>query len=370
MVTDAFGLIYTGESNPHMRDLTMSRAVAALPFGGRYRVVDFILSDLVHSGITSVGVITQKNYHSLMDHLGSGKEWDLHRKREGLFILPPFGLGNNVYQSRIEALDGVSNFLRQCKEEYVIMSDCHIIFTMDFTPVLDEHIAKNADLTIVYKNSAMPADLPEPVRLELGRGRKVTEVIDGGEVEGKSNWSMGVYIAKKSFLLKVVSESIARNRLSFIRDVLQRGSSDYRIYGYRFEGFTGVLGSMKGFFDQNMALMNAQVRADLFPVDRPVYTKVRDEMPTRFGLGSHVVNSLVADGCLIEGDVENCVLFRGVRVGKGAKLRNCIIMQDSIVGNNISLNYVIGDKDVVYKDGRTLMGYESYPVYIAKGSVV
>lgn len=364
------GIIFSNMHDNNLRELTDVRTMGSVPYGGRYRAIDFPLSNLVNSGVTKVGIITKSNYQSLMDHLGSGKAWDLSRKREGLFILPPFGLGNSVYQTRIEALYGVINFLQQCKEQYVIMSDCHIIYTMDFRPVISEHIAKNADITVVYKNGIMPDDLPERVRVEVGRGRKLTEVIDGGDIEGKCNWSMGVYVVNKDFLIRVVNNAVARNRLSFVRDVLQSGIADYRIYGYKFDGFAGVLGSRQGYFRQNLALMDPAVRADLFPADRPVYTKERDEMPTRFGLGCHVVNSLIADGCIIDGDVENCVLFRGVRVGKGARLRNCIIMQDSIIGDNARLDFVIGDKDVVYNAGRSMMGSELYPNYIAKGSIV
>ena len=364
------GIIFSNMHDDRLRELTDVRTMGSVPFGGHYRTIDFPLSNMVNSGVTKVGVITKSNYQSLMDHLGSGKAWDLSRKREGLWILPPFGMGNGVYQSRIEALDGISHFLNNCKEEYVVMSDCHIIYTMDFRPVFAEFEEKNADIMVVYKNSVMPEALPDRIRFEVGRGRKITDVIIGGDVEGKCNWGMGVYVMRKSFLVKVVAECIARNRMLFGRDVLQRGVSEYRIYGYKYDGFAGVLGSKKSYFEANMALCDPAVRADLFPKNRPVYTKVRDEMPTRYGLGSRAVNSIIAGGCLIEGDVENCILFRGVTVEKGAKLRNCIIMQDSVVGANTTLNFVIGDKDVVYKPGRTLMGYESYPVYIAKGSEV
>ncbi len=364
------GLIFANMHDDRLRELTDVRAMGSVPYGGRYRAIDFPLSNMVNSGISKVGVITKSNFQSLLDHLGSGKAWDLSRKREGLYILPPFGYRNMMYQSRMEALFGITNFLRHCKEEYVVMCDCHIIHNIDLKPVIDEHIAKNADITVVYKNGQMPADLPERVHLEVARGRKITAVIDGGEIEGKCNWSMGIYVITKDFLIKVVSEAVARNRLSFIRDFLQYGVSEYRIFGYKFDGFTGVLGSEKGYFEANMALTDQAVRADLFRSDRPIYTKVRDEMPTRYGLGSKVENSLIADGCIIDGEVENCILFRGVKVGKGARLRNCIIMQDSVVGSNTSLNYVLGDKDVVYKDSRSLMGYGSYPVYIAKGSEV
>lgn len=361
------GIIFSNMHDDKLRELTDIRTMGSVPFGGRYRTIDFVLSNLVNSGITKVGVITKSNFQSLMDHLGSGKAWDLSRKHEGLFILPPFGFNNSVYQGRVEALDGIRNFLSQCKEDYVVMGDCHVVHTMDLRPVIADHIAKNADITMVYKSSEMPEALPEKITIEMGRNRRVTDILIQGAAEGKVNWGMGVYVITKDFLLKVVAEAMARNRLDFVRDVLQRSCGECRVFGYKYDGFAAVLGSMKSYFEYSMELLKSDVRSDLFPISRPVYTKVRDEMPTRFGLGSKVVNSIIADGCLIEGEVENCILFRGVKIGKGAKLKNCIIMQDSEVGNNVNLNYVVADKDVIFKDGRSMMGFESYPVYISKG---
>lgn len=364
------GIIFSNMHDDKLRELTDSRTMGSVPFGGRYRTIDFPLSNLVNSGISKVGVITKSNFQSLMDHLGSGKAWDLSRKHEGLYILPPFGYNNSIYQSRIEALSNIRTFLTHCREEYVVLSDCHIIYSMDYAKVIDEHIAKNADITIVYKNSVMPEDLPEKISLEVNRSKKVTDILLDGDITGKCNWSMGVYVMKKSFLLKIISDSMARNHLDFVRDVLQRVYLEDRVYGYKFDGFTGVLGSAKGYFDTSMQLMKQDVRNDLFEKTRPIYTKVRDEMPTRFGLGATVTNSILADGCIIEGEVKNCVLFRGVHVGKGAKISNCIIMQDSVIGDGSVLNYVISDKNVVFKEGRSMMGVESYPVYIAKSSEV
>ena len=364
------GIIFSNMHDSHLRELTDLRTMGSVPFGGRYRTIDFPLSNMVNSGINKVGVITKHNFQSLMDHLGSGKVWDLSRKHEGLFILPPFGYNNSIYQSRVEALTGVRNFLAQCKEEYVLLSDCHIIYTMDFQPLLDEHITKGADITIVCKNDVMPEDLPEKVRFELGRGNKITDIIVEDYRGDKSNWSMGILLMKKDFLMQIVADAQAHNRLDFIRDILQRGQDEYKMYAYKFDGFAGVLGSNFGYFDTTMKLMKKSVRDDLFNASLPIYTKVRDEMPTRFGLGSKVKNSMLADGCIIEGDVENCVLFRGVQVGAGAKITNSIIMQNTVIGENTRLNYVIADKDCVFGDGSMMSGFDSYPVYIAKASKV
>lgn len=368
--TNVVGIIFSNMHDDSIPQLTSVRTMGSVPFGGRYRTIDFPLSNMVNSNISKVGVITKSNYQSLMDHLGSGKSWDLSRKREGLYILPPFGRGNGVYTERIDALQGISTFLRHCTEEYVVMSDCHIVYNIDFSDVLNAHVQKNADITVVYQNSVMPAALTEKVTFEFGRNKKVSAVVNGLEPEGKSNWSMGIYVTRRDFLMRVVEECAARNRNDFIRDVLQDGVDKYKIYGYKHEGFAGVLSSMQSYFASTMALMKSNVRKDLFNADRPIYTKVRDEMPARYGLTSSVKNSLIADGCLIEGEVENCVLFRGVKIGKGAKVSNSIIMQNTEVGDNSVLNYVIADKDVLIRNGRSFMGCESYPVYIGKGNIV
>ena len=276
------GIIFSNMHDDTMQQVTNIRTFGSVPFGGRYRTIDFPLSNMVNSGVNKVGVITKSNYQSLMDHLGSGKAWDLSRKREGLFILPPFGNGNQMYSNRIEALDGITSFLRNC----------------------------NADITIVYKNSEMPSDLSEPVVLELNGQDKVTDMVVGVQKGEKTSWSMGIYVMKKAFLQKTIAEAVSRNRSNFIRDILQRGVLENKIYGYRFEGYVGTLDSMQSYFRVNMDLMRWDVLRDLFNPMRPIYTKERDEMPTRYGLGSVVTNSLIADGCVIEGEVENCVLFQ------------------------------------------------------------
>ena len=364
------GIIFSNMHDDTMQQVTSIRTFGSVPFGCRYRTIDFPLSNMVNSGVNKVGVITKSNYQSLMDHLGSGKAWDLSRKREGLFILPPFGNGNQMYSNRIEALDGISSFLRNCREEYVILADCDMICNLDFKKVLDAHLDTNADITIVYKCGEMPSDLGEPVVLELNGQDKVTDIVVGTQSGQKVSWSMGIYVMKKAFLQKTIAKAVSRNRSNFVRDILQRGVLEDKIYGYRFEGYVGALDSMQSYFKVNMDLMNMDVLRDLFNPMRPIYTKERDEMPTRYGLGSVVTNSLIADGCVIEGEVENCVLFRGVHVGKGSKLSNCIIMQDTVIGDNTVLTYLISDKDVTFSDGKSMIGTETYPIYVSKDSVV
>jgi glucose-1-phosphate adenylyltransferase len=351
-----------------IREITSLRTMGSVPFGGRYRMIDFPLSNMVNSNISKVGVITKSNYQSLMDHLGSGKAWDLSRKREGLFILPPFGHGNGLYAERIDALSGISSFLKECKEEFVVMSDCHIAYNIDFSDVINYHYQKGADITIVYKNGVVPDSLPEKVCLEFGRAKRISEIINGvTDKENKCDWSMGIYVMKRDFLMKIIAEAVARNRNNFVRDVLQSAVEQYKMFGYKFDGCAMAVTSMEAYFEANMSLVNKSVREDLFNPNRPVYTKVLDEMPAKFGLGAIVTNSIVADGCVIEGEVSNCILFRGVKIGKGAKVSNCIIMQDTQIGDNAILNYVITDKDVVVQNACSFMGCQTYPAYIPKG---
>ena len=252
----------------------------------------------------------------------------------------------------------------------MILADCDMICNLDFKKVLDAHLDTNADITVVYKAGAMPSALTEPVELELNSQDKVTDIIAGISKKEKCCWSMGIYVMKKTYLQQKIAEAVSRNRSNFIRDILQRSVLEDKIFGYKFDGYVGALDGMQSFFRINMDLMKIEVLRDLFNPMRPIYTKVRDEMPTRYGLDSVVTNSIIADGCLIEGEVENCVLFRGVRVGKGAKISNCIIMQDTVIGNNTVLDYLVSDKDVVFNDGKVMMGVETYPIYVSKGSVV
>ncbi|MGN0469849.1 MAG: glucose-1-phosphate adenylyltransferase subunit GlgD [Acutalibacteraceae bacterium] len=363
------GIIFSNLHEDLINELTERRTMGSVPFGGRYRLIDFPLSNMVNSGINKIGVLTKSNYQSLIDHLGTGKAWDLSRKRDGLFILPPF-FNTSEYSNRVTTLNSIMPFLKNSTEEYVAISDCDTICNIDYQKICSKHLENNADITLVYKRDTIPAKLHDPAVLSFDSKGRVIDVLINPSLTGSYSFYMNIMLIKRELLMELVNKCISKNTLNFKRDIIQAEYKNLNIYGYEFDGFSPCITSMSDYFNANMALMNSDVRKDLFNSDRPVYTKVRDDMPTKYGLGSKVTNSLIANGCNIEGEVENCVLFKGVHIGKGTKVSNCVIMQDTKIGANSNLNYVIVDKDVVIKDERTLMGFLSYPVYISKESTV
>ena len=374
MKNDAFGLIYTGENNPHLKDLALSRSVAAVPFGGRYRCIDFILSDLVNSGVTNVGLITQKNYHSLMDHIGSGKEWDLHRKREGLFFLPPFMTKENVgvYRGSIDALRSVLGYVRRSAEKYVILSGSHTIFNMTFDGLLAEHVRSGADITVLYNEEGAfdSEDQNMDLRLILDGDGRVTEMEYDPYRPRSRAASCDVFVMEKVLLEYLVEESYARGETDFMRDVLLKKCGQLVIRGFRYDGYVARLNSLSGYFRHSMDLLDVTVRDDLFCGEHPIHTKVKDEVPTRYGANALARNAMLADGCHIDGAVENSILFRGVSVQKGATVRNSIVMQGTVVGEGATLEHVVLDKGVIIRPGRTLTGYDSFPIIVRKNTTV
>lgn len=367
------GIVFSNMHDHLISELTAVRCMGSVPVGGRYRLIDFVLSGFANSGIENVGVITKSNYHSLMDHLGSGREWDLSRRHGGLSILPPFGSVETVgmYRGRVEALAGVMGYIKGAPGEYVLMADCNMIANLDYDAFIKSHLEGGADITVMYKKTQLTGENNKDMSTFLvDSNDMVRDMMIKPEIKGEQNVYANVTIMSKELLERVVNDCFSRNLFSFDKDVLQAGLHKYKIRGFELKGYAARIDSMQAFYAANLALLNREIREELFPRDRPIYTKVRDNAPVRYGLKAHAANSLIADGCIIEGEVENSLIFRGVTVGKGAKVKNSIIMQGANIGENSNLDYVITDKDVVIKENRMIMGYETYPVYIAKGANV
>ena len=367
---NVMGVIYTGENDASLRELTQVRAIAALPVAGRYRVIDFLVSSMVNSGMKNIGVIMQKNYHSLMDHLGSGKEWDLHGKNDGLHILPPFLTRENVgvYTGTLDALRSNSDYMTRSKQEYVVFSGSNIIYNAHLDQFVRFHQASGADVTVMYtKDESLKRD-EQGVYLNVGEDGRVLDI----EVEPThptlAHTYMEVVVMKRELLKTVAEKSVSHGFHDFRRDVLLRMVQDGKVTvnAWEYTGAAWRLDSVKSYFKFNMDILCSDNRRRLLPADLPVYTKVRDEMPARYAEDSSVVNSLVADGCVIEGTVENSILFRGVHVAKGAVVKNCIIMQDGKVESGASIDTVIMDKQSVIEPDTEMKGWEGALTVIPK----
>jgi glucose-1-phosphate adenylyltransferase len=362
------GILFSNVHDEKLPELTQNRTMASVPFGGRYRLIDFPLSNMVNSGIYSVGVVTNSNFQSLMDHIGSGKSWDLSRKREGLSLLPPFNGSGST--SRVEALASIRNFLTSAKENYVLLSDCDIVCNIDYKKVLDYHVKNKADITAIYAYGNVPKNMNDPTIYSLELDGQVRDVLINPKIDTAANYGLNMYLFDRRVLLQIIDDCASRNLSNFKRDVIQRNMFNYRFFAYQYDGYAKVIGSMQDYYEGNMELMQPDVRRQLFDPKRPIYTKVRDDMPAHYGMNSSLNHSMVADGSVIEGEVDDCVLFRGVRVGKGSKLDHCVIMQDVVIGENCNLSHVVIDKDVTVKNGTSINGTDTYPVSISKGSVV
>ncbi len=363
------GVIFSSINEQDIPELTKVRSTGSVPYGGRYRLVDFALSNMVNSGITTVGIVTKNNYQSLMDHLGTGKYWDLARKEGGLILLPPYSdESETLYKNRLEALKGATAFLKKAKEDFVVLADSDAVYKLDYSKVIEAHIKNNADITMVYHEHELTKS-HYYMTFETDKNDKITDIQINPTPGGVKKNYINVMVARTSFLLRLIQDGIQHGYTSFGKDILSPGVKMYNLYAYKFDGYYANINSLNAYFNANMDLLDKKVRNEIYG-ERDIYTKVNDSAPAKFAPSAIVKNSLVSDGCLIEGTVENCVLFRGVKIGKGSVVKNCILMTDNIVGENCNLAYVVSDKNSVIRDNRVLAGCELQPYFINKGSLI
>ena len=374
---NALGIIFPNSYDSLVPELVGERLMASIPFASRYRMVDFILSSMVNCGIDNISIIVRKNYHSLMDHLGSGREWDLTRKNGGLNIVPPFAEKTvKVYNGRVEALASILDFLKSQKEKYVVMSDANIAVNFDFNALIDAHIASGADVTVAYAEQEIPASaINAPA---VNKNLYYTLILDDGQVKeikinskkaGIQNFSMNIYVIDRELLIDQISSAFVHGYIYFERDILAPQLDKLNVKAFKYDGYIARISDMKSYFDENMKMLDVKNLDALFS-GNSIYTKIRDDNPTRYINGAKAKNIMAADGCVIEGEVENSVLFRGVKIGKGAKVKNCVLMQDTVVEPGVDIEYVISDKNVTITAGKEVKGTDSFPVYVAKYQVV
>lgn len=321
---------------PGLKELAMYRSSASIPFAGRYRLIDFALSNIVNSNISSVGVFATQQSVSLMDHVGKGKSWDLDRRRNGLFFLPTSQReGDQLSVGAFAALEDHLSFFHKTTQPHVIVTSAFAISQIDYNDMLEKHMASGAD---------------------------ITEAVHGGK-------SMKTYILPKDLLLQMI-KNFREERVVSVEDIVNLKKKPYTFAQYEYEGYFVMINSMESYFNESMALLAEENWRKLFLPEKPVYTKVKDEPPTKYLKGSTVKRSLVANGSLLDGEIRDSILSRAVVIGKNSKLEKCIIMQKCVVEERCDLLYVIADKDVHIKAGTIIHGTKEKPVVIRKGSVV
>ncbi len=371
---NALGIIFSNIHDRSVPELTQNRAMGAIQFGGRYRLIDFVLSSMVDSGITNIGIITKTNYLSLMEHVGSGKDWDLSRKEGGLTVLPPFNTttSGSLYNNRLEALLGVMDFIKYAKEEYVVMADTDLVCNIPLDDVLEYHIANRAAITTVYKKVQLSGnEHTNHTVLNIDNNNRVTDLGVYDNAAGEKNIDLNIWVMKRSLLQTIVNDAAAHGYTSLSRDVIAPNIDLFRVLAYEYTGPMLEVGSLAKYLSSNLAILDKSMRDSIFAVEgRPILTRVHDSAPTKYGEDAAVKNSLVADNCIIDGAVENSIIGRGVKIGEGAVVRNCVLNDDTYVGEGVTLNCVITDKNVVIRNGRILSGHESHPFYLSKGSLI
>ena len=376
----ASGIIFSNIHDNNIPELTRLRTIASVPFACRYRFIDFTLSNMVNSNIYNISVITNYNYQSLMDHIGSGKDWDLARRSGGIKILPPniTAFANphldRRTNSRLDSLKTVAASIGRITDDYVVLSDCDVICNVDFSDMIRSHQESGADMTVAVKTAELtPETAHNTVIFSSDEGGRITEVLAyPNDFSGTADIGLNMIVMSTAYLRQIVLEATTRDYSSLSRDIIGRRCSymNYRVY--RIDGYCPSISSFADYYKHSMELLTDPLaRESLNNVKtRPVYTKVRNSTPTYYAQGSSAKNSMVADGCFIEGTVENSIIFRGVKIGRNATVKNSIIMQDTIVGDGAFLNCVITDKNAVIRDQRMLAGAETQPFYVSKGKMI
>lgn len=373
-MNSAIGIIFGNTSSSILQGLTRDRPIAAVPFGGRFRLLDFALSSMVNSGIRTVGFVTPQHYRPMLDHLGAGKDWSLERKSGGLFILPGAIHGLINYNSEFRLKDVLLNieFLEKDSAVNVVISGSDQVFNINYRNILEYHTSKDADITLVYKKSANPLDCKGRVKLRVSADQHISQIYKDtelNEAELPSHYFVDILVIRRQCLLRIIEGYKGIETIGLV-DIIAENLELLRVQGYLYNGYIGTIRTVQEYFERNMELLDPDIRKNLFKPTQPIHTKIRDNPPTKFGNQSNVRNSLISSGCLIEGEVENSILSRGVVIKDGCQIKNCIIMSKCIIAQNSILENAILDKFVEINEGNILKGKETNPLVVFKKAIV
>ena len=365
MLTNYMGILNLNENETNIISLTKNRPLASIPIAARYRVIDFALSNMVNSGLKNIGIFTQSKSRSLVDHLGSGKPWDLDRRLNGLFVFN-FGIAGTSLNDA-EMLWNNMEYLYRSKEKNVILSPSYMLGNIDYTAAVKYHEGSQQDITVIYKNinkgikNFLNCDV-----LNIDENNNVLSVGKNIGTYDSLNISMEMFIMKKDLLIALINKCIQTGSYCTIKDAIYKSISGLNVMAYEFKGYLQCINSISAYYKANMGLLNLKTTKELFFSNGPIYTKIKDEPPTKYGHKSKVKNSIIADGCIIEGVVENSIISRGVVVHSGAEIKNCIILQNCEIKENSKLHNIIMDKNVIIDAGKILSGDTEFPLVIEK----
>lgn len=369
--TTVSAIVFTNVLDERLGELTAMRSSASLPFGASYRLIDFSLSNLVNANINNIGIIAKENYRSLMDHLGSGVYWDLDRKNGGLHILPPFNLANAVkYTGYIDALNGAKNFITRCKSDYIVICDANVVANIDVSAAVESHIENGADVTMLWYKGTVSDAVAETMAFSFDSENEIESITVAEISDEEQCLGFGFYIINTSVLIDLVDLAYKNGlydlKLAFFADRINQ----LKIIGFEHKGYLSVIDSENKYYKANMDLLNTDIRKCLFDKKRPIFTKTRDDMPTRYGTHAVVENCSIGDGCIIEGTVKNSILFRGVKVEKGAVVENSIVMQSGIIEKGAVVDCAILDKNVCIGENKVLKGTAQSALVIGKSKKI
>ena len=354
----AVGMILAGGNNYRMRELSNKRAIAAMPIAGSFRSIDFPLSSMSNSGIQKVAVLTQYNSRSLYEHLSSSKWWDFGRKQGGLFVFPPMVTQENSfwYRGTADAIHQNLDFLRECHEPYVVIASGDGIYKLDYEKVLEYHTEKNADVTIICKDIAGTDDATRFGVLRLDEDNRIVQFDEKPMAASSQTISCGIYVIRRRQLIELIEKSIQEDRYDFVKDVLIRCKDAKRIYGYRLDSYWSNIASVESYYRTNMDFLKKEVRDYFFREYPDVHSKVDDNPPAKYNPGSAVKNSLIAGGSIINGTVENSLIFKKVFVGSNCVIRNSIVLNGVHLGDDVYLENCIVESRNTIRSGSRYVG--------------
>ena len=367
MFNNAMGLILADNKKISLGELSQPRALSAMPFGGRYRIIDFMLSDMVNSGIKNVGVLTYNKYKSLMDHVGTGAAWSLDRKNDGLHILPPYVNSEATGIQSDEELTGVMDFLRTAKATYVIVASANVVLNTTFDDFIKSHSESGADISVMYNRDGNQYGKPAYI-IDTDDKGFVKDMLFNPVNASSNKSSLGILLMRRDLMIDIIARQMAHGLSHFGIHYFVKLFDEYKIHGFEYSGTALRINSVQDYFNASMNLLEESVRNDLFWSGEPIYTKVKDEAPTLYFDNADVADSIVSDGCRIYGKVEDSVIFRSVTISKNTTIKNCIVMQDVHISENCHLENVILDKNAFVRPGVRLIGHRDYPIVIGKGA--